>query len=89
VRKTIYALTAATGFGLIAAPALATDRPPNAQERTAIEKVLRDQAFVSWEEIEFDDGLWEVDDARTADGKEYDLKLDPKTLRIVKRTLDN
>ncbi|PKP87815.1 MAG: hypothetical protein CVT78_05770 [Alphaproteobacteria bacterium HGW-Alphaproteobacteria-17] len=74
---------------LVAGPAAATDRPPTPSEREAIEKVLKDAGFKSWEEIEFDDGHWEVDDARTADGREYDLKLDPKTLKIVSRRADN
>ena len=38
---------------------------------------------VSWDEIEWDDGLWEVDDARRADGSQYDLKLHPHTLMVV------
>lgn len=39
--------------------------------------------FVSWDEIEWDDGYWEVDDARRADGSQYDLKLHPKTLAVA------
>jgi hypothetical protein len=70
--------------GLIGLPALA-DRPPNIDERAAIETALLEQGYVAWEEIEFDEGLWEVDDARTADGREYDLKLDPETLRVIEK----
>lgn len=36
---------------------------------------LHHMGFVSWDEIEWDDGYWEVDDARRADGSQYDLKL--------------
>lgn len=74
---------------IVATPALADDRPPTPSERAAIEKVLKDAGYTSWEEIEFDDGRWEVDDARTANGREYDLKLDPKTLKIVSRRADD
>lgn len=70
-----------------AAPAWA-DRPPTAEERTRIEAAIRAAGFKSWEEIELDDGVWEVDDAIDADGKEWDLKLDPKTMAIIKRTRD-
>src|SRR3546814_1038445 len=63
-------------------------RDANAEERAAIEKVLRAQGFVSWEEIELDDGRWGVDDARDAKGVEYDLKIDPKTLKIVRKEED-
>lgn len=39
-------------------PAVAyADRPPTPEERTQIEQVLRDAGYVTWEEIEFDDGL--------------------------------
>jgi hypothetical protein len=64
--------------------AMADDRPPTAEEKVQIEKSLRDAGYTIWEEIEFDDGLWEVDDARKgADKPEFDLKLDPKTYKIV------
>jgi hypothetical protein len=88
MRQKLYATLFVSTLGLAATPALA-DRPPSQAERTAIEKVLRAQGYVSWEEIEFDDGRWEVDDARTRNGREYDLKLDPATLHVVKRVLDN
>src|SRR3546814_8665249 len=83
--RTAMLLALAAAFG--ATPALA-DRDANAEERAAIEKVLRAQGFVSWEEIELDDGRWEVDDARDAKGVEYDLKIDPKTLKIVRKEED-
>jgi len=67
-----------------ASPALADDeRAPTADELTAIEAVLRDAGYVSWDEIELDDGVWEVDDARKADGTEHDLDIDPTSLAIV------
>lgn len=50
-----------------------------------VKHALHQLGFVSWDEIEFDDGLWEVDDAIRADGSRWDLKLDPKTLDVVKR----
>lgn len=70
---------------LIAAPAsvLADDRPANAQERAAIEEVLRAAGYTSWDEIEWDDdNYWEVDDARGADNREFEVKLD-KDLTII------
>jgi hypothetical protein len=75
---------------VLAAPALA-DRAPSAAERTSIERALRDAGFTSWEEIELDDDgpYWEVDDARTADGERYDVKLSPDSLEIVERDLDD
>jgi len=45
--------------------------------------VLRDAGYVSWDDIELDDAVWEVDDARKADGTEHDLEIDPSSLAIV------
>lgn len=70
------------------APVFASDRAPTAEERTRIEAAVRAAGYKSWEEIELDDGLWEVDDAVDAQGKPWDLKLDPTSMTIVKRTAD-
>jgi hypothetical protein len=69
-----------------AASAFADDRPPTAEERTRIEAALRAEGYTAWNSIELDDNrVWEVDDARDAEGKEWDLDLDMQTLAIVKR----
>lgn len=78
---TIFLASAALA---LAAPA-DDDRPPTPQERAAIEAKLRAEGFVRWDDIELDDGLWEIDDARRADGREYDLKLRPGSLEVVRR----
>ena len=70
-----------------AAPGFA-DRPPTPDERAQIERVLRAEGFQSWGEIELDDGRWEVDDARASDGRKHDIKIDPRTMRIVERDAD-
>lgn len=74
---------------LAATPAFA-DRDATAAERAKIEPVLKAAGFVNWEEIELDDDgpLWEIDDARTADGRKYDVKINPATMKIVRKTLD-
>lgn len=75
--------------GLAVSPALADDRKPTPEELARIEAVLKAEGFTSWGEIELDDNrVWEVDDARHADGKEYDLDLDPQSLAIIKRDPD-
>jgi hypothetical protein len=60
----------------------------NTEERSRIETVLRNEGFTSWGKIDFDDGLWDVEDAYASDGLKYDLKLRPDTLAIIKRKLD-
>jgi hypothetical protein len=82
----IICVLAIAGLAM-SAPAFA-DRAPTPEERTRIEAAVRAAGYTSWEEIELDDGLWEVDDAVDADGKQWDLKLDPKSMTIVKRTQD-
>ena len=64
--------------------ALADEKlPPDQQAK--VEEKLKSEGFTKWEEIELEDGMIEVDDAIDANGKKTDLKLDPKTLEIVKR----
>jgi hypothetical protein len=65
----------AISAGLIPTDAALADRSPTAEERTRIESVLRENGFMRWGEIEFDDGRWGVDDAITNDGQKFDLKL--------------
>jgi len=80
---------------LLASPLAAADRDPTPAERTAIEKVLRDNGFVSWEDIELDDDrplrkpYWDVDDARDRAGRAFDLKIEPGTYKILRRTPDH
>ncbi len=86
MRRSLTAAAVVIG-AMLAVPAYA-DRPPTPEERTKIESVLRANGFDRWDEMEFDDGVWEVDDAVAADGRKYDLKLDPKTFAIVEKKLD-
>jgi hypothetical protein len=69
--------------------AAVADTQPNAQERATIEIALKNAGFTSWEEIELDDGRWEVDDAVHQDGGKYDLELDPNSYAIIKRERDD
>lgn len=67
-----------------AAPALASDdRVPTAEELALIEAALRGAGYTSWEEIDMDDGQWDVDDARRGDGHEYEVRIHPGTYEIV------
>jgi hypothetical protein len=84
--------TAIVALAIIVAagsPALADDRKPSGEELSRIEAVLRQAGFTSWEDIEYDDGHWEVDDARAGDGRKYDLRLDGTEMQIVSRDEDD
>ncbi len=89
MNKILIALLAGGSALSMSMGAAWADRPPSPQERRAIESVLREEGFIRWGQIELDDGKWEVDDARTSDGAKYDLELDPKSFRIVKRERDD
>ena len=58
------------------------------EERPRVEAALRGLGFERWDEIEFEDGVWEIDDARTPDGKTYELKLRAETFDVVERKED-
>ncbi|TNC74934.1 PepSY domain-containing protein [Rubellimicrobium roseum] len=75
---------------LLPAAALAQedDRDPTDEERARIEAALQAEGFTAWDDIELDDGLWEVEDAVAADGQDYDLRLDD-SLAIVARDPDD
>ncbi|MBA2125644.1 PepSY domain-containing protein [Hyphomicrobium methylovorum] len=84
---TAAALTLAMGFA--AGNALADkDRPPTAEETSAISSALTSAGYKSWGKVELDDGKWEVDDAIAADGKKYDVDLSTD-YKIIKQKLDN
>ena len=78
---TLLALTLIAGSSLAAR---ADEKlPPDQQAK--VEAMLKQEGFTKWKEIELDDGMIAVDDAIDASGKQFDLKLDPQTLAIVKR----
>jgi uncharacterized membrane protein YkoI len=88
MNQTIKSVLAALAMSAAAASPGLADRAPTADERAKIEQMLRSEGFTSWDEIELDDDGWEVDDAKGSDGREYELKLDRNTLRIIKRDPD-
>lgn len=85
----------ALALGLAASAAAQQQRTendaPTPEQRTRIEAVLRERGFVRWKEIEReDDGrTWEVDDAHTADGRRFDLRLSADDLREIARHPEN
>jgi hypothetical protein len=70
---------------LSTATALA-DRPVTQEESERLQAALREQGC-SGGKMEFDDGKFEVDDARCADGKTYDLEFD-SSFRLIKKKLE-
>ena len=74
-------------IAFVAAPASAKKdpRPPSPEHRAHIEQSLRSQGFVRWTGIRMDDDGPEVDSAWDAQGRRYELKLHPRTLKVVRR----
>ena len=72
---------------MLALPVHADDeaRP---EDRARIAEALRAAGYDSFEEVEFDDGVWDVDDAVGSDSREYDLEIDPDTLEIIRKEAD-
>jgi len=82
----IIAPTLALAVGLAAGAALA-DRPVTDQERTQLLAAMKAEGCTGGD-MEFDDGRFEVDDARCADGREYDLEFDT-AFKLIKKDLDD
>jgi hypothetical protein len=82
----IVAPVLALAVGLASGAALA-DRPVTDQERTQLVAALQAQGCAGGS-MEFDDGKFEVDDARCADGKQYDLDFDT-AFKLIKKDLDD
>jgi hypothetical protein len=59
------------------------DRPVTQQESERLQEVLKEQGG----KMEFDDGKFEVDNARCADGKTYDLEFD-SSFQLIKKKLE-
>jgi hypothetical protein len=85
IRQIVLGLVLAAG--VLAPGQVLADRPPSPQERSRIETMLRNEGFIRWGKIEFDDeeDIWEVDNAHASDGHRYDLRLHPDTLEIITR----
>jgi hypothetical protein len=79
----------AVSIAVLSGVAAADDRRATTSERANIAGILKANGFVSWRKVEFDrdDRKFEVDDARHADGRVYDVDI--RGGRIVKRDLED
>lgn len=71
----------------VTASATLADRPVTEEERAKLVAALQAEGCTGGK-MEFDDGKFEVDDARCADGKEYDLDFD-RDFKLIKKELDD
>ena len=71
-------------FALTSTTALA-GRPVSDQERAKLEEAVKAQGC-SGGKLEFDDGKFEVDNAKCSDGRTYDLDFDA-SFKLLKKDL--
>jgi hypothetical protein len=57
-------------------------------DQAKVEAALKAHGYTSWKSIVLDKGVYEVDDAKTAAGKQYDLRIDAATLKIKSKTAE-
>jgi hypothetical protein len=87
MRRTLSAAAVAVALAA-AACASSPEVAPTAQERTQIETALRNGGYSRWEGIKLQGGAWAVDDARSSDGRTYDLRLDRNTMAVIGKEVD-
>ena len=83
MRRLLFALAVTA---LMTGPASA-DRPVTDEERAKLTALL-DAEGCTGGEMEFDDGKFEVDDARCADGREWDFEFD-RNFKLIKKDRDD
>lgn len=87
MKTTALALLISIGFAFASGAALAGDKPPEGSKRLSeIVLKLEQQGFGPFEQIEFDDGRWEIEVYRG--GEKRELRVDPKTGDITKDEKD-
>jgi len=84
MKRMVLVAVAALGLGWAQARA-DHDRPPTDDERTRIEQALEKMGYKSHGEIEIEGHRVEVDDAVDAKGRRWDLELDAKTLKLIRK----
>ena len=87
MRRLLTALALTVITTPVTATYAAADRAVTAEERAQLVAAMA-AAGCEGGEMEFDDGKFEVDDARCADGKEYDLDFD-RSFKLIKKELDD
>jgi hypothetical protein len=69
------------------AAVLAEDRPVTDDERAKLVAAMKAEGCAGGT-MEYDDGHYEVDDARCGDGREYDLRFD-QSFKLIGKNADD
>lgn len=78
---------AALALSLLATKVAWADRPVTDAEREKLVVALKAEGCTG-SKMEFDDDKFEVDEARCADGKTYDIDFD-RNFKMIKKELDD
>lgn len=76
-------LVAVVSLGASVPASAGHEREEALQHQGAVVEFLHGKGFVKWDEVEWRQGLWKVENATRADGRRYDLELEANTLEIV------
>lgn len=88
MKTTALALLTSIGLAFASSAALAGDKPPEGSKPLSeIVLKLEQAGYGPFEEIEFDDGRWEIDVYRN--GEKRELHVDPKTGEVTKDKKDH
>lgn len=87
MRRPVATLALTAMMTLLTAAYAVADRAVTPEERASLVAAMAAEGC-SGGEMEFDDGKFEVDDARCDDGKEYDLDFDT-SFKLIKKELDD
>ena len=83
----MHRLLATLAITALTATAALADRPVTEEERANLVAALAAEGCTGGK-LEFDDGKFEVDDARCADGKEWDFEFD-RSFQLIKKEIDD
>lgn len=74
----------AAALALFAAPAIAGERAPTAEEAGAIDSALKAAGYLGWDRVIMEDSgpHWLIEGARKQDGSLWTLQLQPTTLGL-------
>ena len=82
-------MTMGLGAALLASPILAADRPLKTDEQAKVTAAVKNEGCSGGRmQFDVDDNEFEVDNAKCAGGKIYDLNFDP-SLKLIKKDLED
>ena len=76
----LHLVIAATSLVLVSAMAVQAEQSLPSEQQQKATSALKNAGYSKWDEIGMAEGKIKVDNAVDAQGKKFDLELDPKTM---------